>query len=516
MSTPAPKGSKAATKRRRGDEISSARKRTRTLPHAQDQAGGEVICLRGGRGSFSPAAGTWEKPTDEDPNQNRLFSNLGRVPVNAGLGIPAPTPPPTQSPASVGVARQTPTRQERAPTGTKTGPGGPTPEDSSEERGGRDDNARRGDQGATPTPARRLSVIEEIPSPGPTPETDTGAMMDDSDVGGGASPNHPGPESNWEYPNPRWNTDRQIIDAWKALEVLVAKYVDDIIVDSIPDIDTTHYVYPYEVFARLSDLAIPMVRNEKYAKYIFQLSLWNLLSEKFLSHMATEWACEEKGRPIWGLRTKGLAAAMGLLTYGHSMDPRTKIPKQEREKWYLWRKDTVDVAYGWLSKHTDYEQTVDNAIFDILTLYQGHIQPEFAGGDRQSWDNLVGRTTELVTFAARLSIMMRRSRDGTWSPFIPIRGQIVRPEAMMRHQDTAVSLPPGQTGIRVDSIVTVTVVPGLSKYEMTDVDDDPAHPGEKITAIRKRVRMKAKCIIDITEEHTGERRDGDLWIADDI
>lgn len=90
--------------------------------------------------------------------------------------------------------------------------------------------------------------------------------------------------------------------------------MNDIIVDSIPDIDTTHLVYPYEAFFRLSNLAIPMVRNVKYAKYVFQLSLWNILDVKFLSHMATEWACEEKGRSHWGQRTKGLAAAMDLLT----------------------------------------------------------------------------------------------------------------------------------------------------------------------------------------------------------
>lgn len=138
--------------------------------------------------------------------------------------------------------------------------------------------------------------------------------MDDNDDATPGSPNNIGPDSDWVYPDPRWNTDRQIIDAWKALEGLIAKYVSDVIVDSIPDIVTTHHVYPYEVFARLADLAIPMVRNERYAKYIFQLSLWNLLSRKFLSHMATEWACEENGTHTWGMRTKGLAAAMDLLT----------------------------------------------------------------------------------------------------------------------------------------------------------------------------------------------------------
>lgn len=198
------------------------------------------------------------------------------------------------------------------------------------------------------------------------------------------------------------------------------------------------------------------------------------------------------------------------------MDPKSTSPRHEREKWYIWRKDTVDVAYGWLSQHTDYEQTVDNAVFDILTLYKGHIKPAFGGGDQDSWDKLVGRTIEIVTFAARLSIMMRRSQDGTWSPFIPTRGQVVRPEAMMRHQDTDSSLPPGQTEIRGSSTITATVVPGLSKYEMTDVESDPAHPGERNTTVRKRVRMKAKCLIDITEAQTGKLRDGDIWIADDI
>lgn len=198
------------------------------------------------------------------------------------------------------------------------------------------------------------------------------------------------------------------------------------------------------------------------------------------------------------------------------MDPKSTILRREREKWYLWRKDTVDIVHGWLRKHTDYEKTVDNAIFDILILYQGHIKPAFASGDRESWDNLVGRTTEIVIFALRLSIMMRRSRDGTWSPFIPIRGQVARPEAMMRHQDTAVSLPPGQTAIRTDSKVTATVVPGLSKYEMASEGNDFDHSGEMNTAIRKKVRMKAKCIFDTTEAQTGERKDGDIWVADDI
>lgn len=172
-------------------------------------------------------------------------------------------------------------------------------------------------------------MIKELPSPNAssevgmeaglddidkTPDLGLGAEMDSVGDTDGVAPKDPGPDSDWDYPDPRWNTDRQIIDAWMDLEGLIARYVSDVIVESIPDIETKHYVFPYEAFARLSDLAIPMVRNERYAKYIFQLSLWNLLSEKFLSHMATEWACEEKGKHPWGLRTKGLAGAIDLLT----------------------------------------------------------------------------------------------------------------------------------------------------------------------------------------------------------
>lgn len=190
--------------------------------------------------------------------------------------------------------------------------------------------------------------------------------------------------------------------------------------------------------------------------------------------------------------------------------------RRERDTWYNWRKYTVDTVYEWLSRDTDYEQTVETAVFDILTMYQGHLKPAFAGGDRASWDKLVWRTTEIVVFAAQLSIMMRRSQDGTWSPFIPLRLVAVKPEVMMRHQDTAASLPPRQDGVKAGSKVTMTVVPGLSKYEMTDVDDDPAHPGVQNTSIRKKVRVKAKCLIDITEEQTGERRAGDVWVPDDL
>lgn len=138
------------------------------------------------------------------------------------------------------------------------------------------------------------------------------------DAGTGAPPNDPGPDSDWQYPDPRWNTDRQILDGWRNLEGLISRYVNDVIVDSIPDIDTTHLAFPYEVYTRLSDLAGPIVRNERYAKYMFQVSLWNYLSGTFLSHLATEWACEDKEINPLGQRTKGLAETIASLTCEHN------------------------------------------------------------------------------------------------------------------------------------------------------------------------------------------------------
>lgn len=192
------------------------------------------------------------------------------------------------------------------------------------------------------------------------------------------------------------------------------------------------------------------------------------------------------------------------------------IAQRLREKFYMWRKDTVDIAYGWLSADDDYEKSIESAIFDILYLYQRHIRAPYNIGDTGNWMELLYRTTEIVAYAAELSIMMRRCRNGTWSPFIPIRGQTALPAAVMRHQDVAASLPPGQAVARPDSRVTMTVVPGLCKYEMQPAPEDPAQPGVAMTRIVKRVRMRAKCLIDLTETEVGPLLEGDIQVAEDL
>lgn len=122
------------------------------------------------------------------------------------------------------------------------------------------------------------------------------------------------PRGNWAYPDPRYNTDEQIIGDWKILEQMIREYVDDIFVTHIPDIDTTMKAYPYEIFKRHSDLAGAIVRSERHAKYMFQLSIWNLLNAKYLGHMATEWSGEERGASWTANKTRGLAEVMFRLT----------------------------------------------------------------------------------------------------------------------------------------------------------------------------------------------------------
>lgn len=119
---------------------------------------------------------------------------------------------------------------------------------------------------------------------------------------------------NWEYPDNRFNPDHQILGDWTLLEQLISQFVDDMLVTHDPSIDTTRGAFPYEALHRHSDLAGPIVRNPTYAKYIFQLSIWNILNQKYLGHMATGWACEERGTSWTVQTTRGLGLALFRLT----------------------------------------------------------------------------------------------------------------------------------------------------------------------------------------------------------
>lgn len=144
-----------------------------------------------------------------------------------------------------------------------------------------------------------------------------------------------------------------------------------------------------------------------------------------------------------------------------------------------------------------------------------HINAPYSEGGDIDLDGLINRAIELVCFAVELAIIMRRSRNGTWSPFIPIRGVAVT-GAIMPHEDRDASLPSGQDDVAADSTVTMTVVPGLCKYEMVPADDDPAQPGVAMTRIEKRVRLRAKCLIDLTAADTGTLLEGDIPVAEDL
>lgn len=150
MSKPSASGPGSSPKRRDTNGVSRTRKRTRISLKDPESSKNEPTSLRGGgRESFTPAAGTWKRPTAQSAAQNRLFNNLGRVPVNAGLGIQPPTSPPAQTAVGKRPARRTPARRGQASTGTQFGLAGLTPGESPEGEGDAGADASGGDQGST-------------------------------------------------------------------------------------------------------------------------------------------------------------------------------------------------------------------------------------------------------------------------------------------------------------------------------------------------------------------------------
>lgn len=91
---------------------------------------------------------------------------------------------------------------------------------------------------------------------------------------------------------------------------------------------------------------------------------------------------------------------------------------------------------------------------------------------------------------------MRRAADGVWEPFIPTPGSAALEAAVRVHRQKEFALPPDQTGIQDGSVVVMTVVPGLAKFIM---ESDPASAGaqDQVPRIRTRVRMMARCFIDL-------------------
>lgn len=142
------------SKRSSDADASSTRKRIRTSPSAQDSSSNELMSLRGG--TYTPAAGTWQRPRAVPSSQDRFFSNLGRVPINATTGVPAPLRTAPQALAQVRQGNQAAQAQVLTAAGTQIGPGGITPgitpvTDANQPHG-IDDNAGRPNQ-ASKSPA---------------------------------------------------------------------------------------------------------------------------------------------------------------------------------------------------------------------------------------------------------------------------------------------------------------------------------------------------------------------------
>lgn len=167
-------------------------------------------------------------------------------------------------------------------------------------------------------------------------------------------------------------------------------------------------------------------------------------------------------------------------------------PHDKHQNFYSWRKDTVDEVMETFTSHEESEEMGNERIFDILWTWMGYVKEQFMSGTAEAWDVLVRRTHRVVVAAEDLAVKMRRSPDGVWSPFIPLAGTDGTHEALRPHQRTDLALRPGQAAPEPDALVTLTVVPGLYKYEM-----HVNHGDGNMSQVTKTVKRRAKCFIGL-------------------
>lgn len=169
-----------------------------------------------------------------------------------------------------------------------------------------------------------------------------------------------------------------------------------------------------------------------------------------------------------------------------------------RLNFFLLRKNAVDFIYEDLVNHQNYANKVDQMCQDLLFLFTGHFQPDYAAGTAKTWVVLLKLTTDVVAAAWDLALLMRRS-DGVWDAFV------LEPNAPWRDDCCARASPCPSRGAAVSSAsrITMCVVPGLVKHEV--VPDKRRGPdGSRVRTMR---RVCAKVLVDLTKEDLMPCRD---------
>lgn len=168
---------------------------------------------------------------------------------------------------------------------------------------------------------------------------------------------------------------------------------------------------------------------------------------------------------------------------------------ENRMRFFVFRKETADYIYEYLVNDQNYATLFDETCQELMYMFTGYFKPDYANGTEETWTELLRLTTDVVSAAWNLAILMRRS-DGVWDAFLlapesaPYRG------CVQLHQRVDLAAPPDQDRILPESIVTMCVVPGLVKHEVVP-DCSRGPDGSRVRTMR---RVCAKVFVDLGED----------------
>lgn len=142
--------------------------------------------------------------------------------------------------------------------------------------------------------------------------------------------------------------------------------------------------------------------------------------------------------------------------------------------------------------HIDYTERCNLVCAELIDLFRRYFKPDYSCGTEAAWLELVRLTTDVISQAWDLAIMMRRS-DGVWDPVMIKPGQALVEDAVMLHPQVELAAPSGQNTILATSEITLTAVPGLVKHEVVR---DPSK-GPDGCRLRTMRMVRAKVFVDL-------------------
>lgn len=173
---------------------------------------------------------------------------------------------------------------------------------------------------------------------------------------------------------------------------------------------------------------------------------------------------------------------------------------ENRMKFFIFRKEAADYIYEYLVNDQHYATQFNEICQELMYLFTGYFKPEYATGTEDAWTELLRLTTDVVSAAWNLAILMRRS-DGVWDAFMLEPESAPYEGCVQLHQRTDLAVPQGQGSILPGSTITMCVIPGLVKHEVVP-DSNRGPDGSRVRTMR---RVCAKVFVDL------ERDDSLIW-----